>query len=342
MGPILDTMMNHHVQGGTMNVIETRALTRTYGKRCAVDHLDMHVAAGDIYGFVGKNGAGKSTAMKMIAGLVRPTSGEIEVLGATRGKDGPAAGFSRIGALIEDPGVLPTFSALENLMCKAIAIGVVRPDAHCRELLDLVGLEDTGSTPVKKFSLGMKQRLGLALALVGGPDLLLLDEPFNGLDPEATRAMRSALVRLNRERGVSMVISSHVLDQLDRMATRFGVIRSGRMVRELSVDDLHQECGSSIRIRTADPARALAILEEALPGTILRAEPDGSILASGTARHAAARFGGAAGDAPSPLAPTVEDIARALTDRGQLILELSHIERDIEEYFVELMGGADA
>lgn len=181
-----------------MNIIETHALSRVYGKRRAVDSLDMCVAAGEIYGFVGKNGAGKSTAMKMIAGLVRPTSGSVELFGAQRRA---REGFSRVGALIEDPGILPTFSALENLMCKALALGVVRPNAHCRELLELVGLADTGSLRVKKFSLGMKQRLGLALALVGGPDLLLLDEPFNGLDPESTRAMRGALVRLNRERG---------------------------------------------------------------------------------------------------------------------------------------------
>lgn len=319
-----------------MNIIETHALSRVYGKRRAVDSLDMRVAAGEIYGFVGKNGAGKSTAMKMIAGLVRPTSGSVELFGAQRRA---REGFSHVGALIEDPGILPTFSALENLMCKALALGVVRPNAHCRELLELVGLADTGSLRVKKFSLGMKQRLGLALALVGGPDLLLLDEPFNGLDPESTRAMRGALVRLNRERGVTMVISSHVLDQLDRMATSFGVIRSGRMVRELSMDDLHRECGNSIRIRTNDPARTLAILEEALPGTALRAEPDGSILASAAVRHATTSFGGAA---VAPMAPSAEDVARALSEHGLLILELSHVERDIEEYFVELMGGADA
>lgn len=157
-----------------MNVIETRSLTKTYGGRRAVDALDMQVPAGEIYGFVGKNGAGKSTAMKMIAGLVRPSAGEIELFGEAhdaggRTPHGPQPGFSRIGALIEDPGVLPTFSAFENLMGKAITIGVVRAEAHCRGLLELVGLADTGSLRVKKFSLGMKQRLGLALALVGNP-----------------------------------------------------------------------------------------------------------------------------------------------------------------------------
>lgn len=330
-----------------MNVIETRSLTKTYGGRRAVDALDMQVPAGEIYGFVGKNGAGKSTAMKMVAGLVRPSAGEIELFGEARDADGcaphgPQPGFSRIGALIEDPGVLPTFSALENLMGKAIAIGVVRAEAHCRELLELVGLADTGSLRVKKFSLGMKQRLGLALALVGNPELLLLDEPFNGLDPEATRSMRNALMRINRERGVTMVISSHVLDQLDRMATRFGVIRAGRMVRELSVDELHRECGSSIRVKTADPARSLAVLKEHLPTATLRAEPDGAILVSGNARHATASFGGAAGDAAASGAPSTEQVSLILAEAGLLVLELTRIERDIEEFFVELMGGPDA
>lgn len=330
-----------------MNVIETRSLTKTYGGRRAVDALDMQVPAGEIYGFVGKNGAGKSTAMKMVAGLVRPSAGEIELFGEARdaggcAPHGPQPGFSRIGALIEDPGVLPTFSALENLMGKAIAIGVVRAEAHCRELLELVGLADTGSLRVKKFSLGMKQRLGLALALVGNPELLLLDEPFNGLDPEATRSMRNALMRINRERGVTIVISSHVLDQLDRMATRFSVIRSGRMVRELSVDELHRECGSSIRVKTADPARSLAILEEHLPTATLRAEPDGAILVSGNARHATASFGGAAGDAAASGAPSTEQVSLILAEAGLLVLELTRIERDIEEFFVELMGGPDA
>lgn len=330
-----------------MNVIETRSLTKTYGGKRAVDALDMQVPAGEIYGFVGKNGAGKSTAMKMIAGLVRPSAGEIELFGEAHDADGrtphgPQPGFSRIGALIEDPGVLPTFSALEDLMGKAIAIGVVRAEAHCRELLELVGLADTGSLRVKKFSLGMKQRLGLALALVGNPELLLLDEPFNGLDPEATRSMRNALMRINRERGVTMVISSHVLDQLDRMATRFGVIRAGRMVRELSVDELHRECGSSIRVKTADPARSLAVLEEHLPTATLRAEPDGAILVSGNARHATASFGGAAGDAAASGAPSTEQVSLILAEAGLLVLELTRIERDIEEFFVELMGGPDA
>ena len=324
-----------------MNVIKTYALTKAYGSVRAVDGLDMRVAQGDIYGFVGKNGAGKSTTMKMIAGLDAPTAGTIKLFGAERTGSAFSSAFSRIGALVEQPGLLPNFSAYENLMMKALSVGVVRPREQCRELLELVGLEEVGPRKAKKFSLGMKQRLGLALALVGSPDLLLLDEPFNGIDPEETRALRTMLMRLNHERGVTIVISSHVLDQLNRMATRFGVIKAGHMVREFTEDELHAACGSSVRMKTADPARSLAILEERLAGAAFRVEPDGGIVISGAqgARNAVARFGGAAGDAANTGAPTAEDVSRVLAADDQTILELSVLERDIEEYFVELMGG---
>ena len=328
-----------------MNVIETRGLTKRYGKAFAVDRLNMRVAQGDIYGFVGKNGAGKSTTMKMVAGLSTPTSGELALFGAVG--HGPAGSFSgaasRIGALIEEPGVMPNFSAAENLMMKALALGVIRPRDRVAELLELVGLEGTGPRKVKKFSQGMKQRLGLALALVGSPDLLLLDEPFNGMDPETTRDLRRALVALNRERNVTIVISSHVLDQLMRVCTRFGVIAAGHMVRELTEEELHAACGSSVRVKTADPARTLAILEERLPGATFRVEPDQAIVVGRGARGAAAPSGGTVSEPSAAGAPAVEDISRILHDADQVVLELSLRERDIEDYFVELMdGGAPA
>ena len=332
----------------SQSAITTSGLTKVYKGKRAVDMLDMHVATGDIYGFVGKNGSGKSTTMKMICGLVDPTYGSVDLFGgATGASASPAspfsAAFSRVGTLIEDPGILPRHSAFDNVMAKALALGVVEPEKECRRLLDLVGLDASDRKRTKGYSLGMKQRLGVALALVGGPDLLLLDEPFNGLDPEATRDVRAALTRLNQERGVTIVISSHVLDQLDRMATRYGVIRDGRMVREFSEDELHERCGSSIRVKTADTARALTALEGALPGAAIRVEPDNSIVISAAAgdRHAAARFGGAAGGAAAGGTPTVEQVSRALHDADQVVLELTRQERDIEDYFVELMG-ADA
>lgn len=299
-----------------MNVVEARGLTKAFRGKRAVDRFDMHVAQGDIYGFVGKNGAGKSTVMKMICGLVTPTEGEIALFGGAR-PDGE--GSLRIGALIEDPGLLPNLTAYENLMAKALASGIVNATDRCVETLTLVGLGEVGKKKVRGFSLGMKQRLGLALALIGSPDLLLLDEPLNGLDPEATRAMRNLIVRLNQSFGVTIIISSHVLDQLDRMATRFGVIANGRMVREMTADEVQSECGDSLRVRTTDPARTLALLEEALPGATFRAEPDGALSVSGGADAAA--------------------IAQVLHASDQTVLELSQVKRDIEDYFVELMEG---
>ena len=317
-----------------MNAIETRGLSKAYGGRRVVSDFDMTVAAGDIYGFVGKNGAGKSTVMKMICGVAAPSGGEVVLFGGALEGSGAgsapsdtgvgdlvagSAAIRRIGVLIEEPGLLPNLSAYRNLMAKALAWGIVDAPARCEEVLRLVGLAGVGKRKVRGFSLGLTQRLGLALALLGNPDVLLLDEPFNGLDPEATRAMRNLIVRLNQTLGITVVVSSHVLDQLDRMATRYGVIADGRLVRQMSAEEMAAECGRSLRVRTADTARALALLQEAFPTVAFRAEPDGTLVATG--------------------AYDAEAVARQLQGAGQVVLEFSQEQRDIEDYFVELMEG---
>ena len=191
-----------------MDALETRALTKLYGSTRAVDALDMHVPRGSIYGFVGKNGSGKSTTMKLASGLVTPTSGEVLLFGRRRTPDIP------IGTLIEMPGIIGGLSALDNLMTKATALGVVRAKAQCQGLLALVGLTEVAKRHVKGFSLGMKQRLGIALALIGAPDLLLLDEPLNGLDPEAAYELRTMMQEFVA-RGGAIFLSSHVLDTVE-------------------------------------------------------------------------------------------------------------------------------
>lgn len=321
-----------------MYVMETRGLAKEYRGQRVVDDFAMHVQPGDIYGFVGKNGAGKSTVMKMIDGLVRPTAGEVLLFGApadtgtaeleatgaavgdaARGSRAATDGRQRLGALIEAPGLLPSLGAYDNLMAKALALGLPDARERCEEALRLVGLDGAGRKRAKKFSQGMKQRLGIALALIGQPDLLLLDEPFNGLDPEGTRAMRQLLMRLNQSFGMTMVISSHVLDQLDRIATRYGVIARGRMVREMTAEAVRAECGDSLRVRTADPARTLALLEQAFPAATLRMEPDQALHVSG-------------GFEP-------EAVAQRLHADGVTVLEFTEVKRDLEDYFVELMEG---
>lgn len=327
-----------------MNVIETRGLAKAFGRTRVVNDVNLHVAQGDIYGFVGKNGAGKSTVMKMICGIMEPTAGEVVLFGggagAGRFADEPGSGasaatdarpqrpggadpLSRVGSLIEAPGLLPNLTALQNLMALAYARGIADAKGRCREVLGLVGLDTAGKKKVKGFSLGMKQRLGLGLALLGSPDVLVLDEPLNGLDPEGTRAMRNLLVRLNQTLGVTILISSHVIDQLDRVATCYGVIANGAIVREVSAADVAAECSESLRVRTTRPERTLALLQERFPQAAFRAWPDGALSVAGEVDAA--------------------DVSHALHDADQTVLELAAVKRDVEEYFVELMeGGAGA
>lgn len=317
------SMDGHDDAEGRMDALETRALTKLYGSTRAVDALDMHVPQGCIYGFVGKNGSGKSTTMKLVSGLVTPTSGEVLLLGRPQTPDVP------IGVLIETPGLIGNLSAWDNLMAKATALGVVRAKAQCRALLDLVGLNEVGKRHVKGFSLGMKQRLGIALALVGTPNLLLLDEPLNGLDPEATRTMREMLQRLAANRNMTIVISSHVIDQLNRVVDRFGVISRGHIVREFTDEEMRAACGDAIYLRTTDPSRTVAVLGRAFPSAHL------SLGDAGTISITPAASGGL---------PATEDVARILHTYGLVTLEMGMHSRDIEDFFVELMekGGAHA
>ena len=298
-----------------MDAVRTCDLTKRFGGKTAVDRFGMRVGKGDIYGFVGRNGAGKTTVMRMLAGLAEPTGGEVRVFGASPKEAGTAR---RIGVLIEHPGLYGSMSAYDNLMMKALALGLVDPKGKSRELLEFVGLGQVGRMKAKRFSLGMKQRLGLALALLCDPDLLLLDEPLNGLDPEGVQEVRRLIMQLNEQRGVTVVVSSHALEQLGRMATRYGVIREGRMVRELTAADVERECSDFLQVETANPKRALAVLQERFPALRFQAMPDASLRA----------FGGA--DAAA--------VGAALAEQGIAVSGLYAHKRDLEEFFVEMMG----
>ena len=298
-----------------MNVIETNGLSKAFGSKMAVNQFDMHVGQGDIYGFVGRNGAGKSTVMRMLAGLAAPTDGEVREFGM---QPREASASRRVGALIESPGLYGSMSATDNLMMKALALGLADPKDKVRDLLDLTGLGSVGSKATKNFSMGMKQRLGLALALLGSPDLLLLDEPLNGLDPEGAREIRRLIMRLNDERGITVVVSSHVLEQLGKMATRYGVIREGRMVREMSAAEVDQECSDFLQLEAANPTLALAVLQERFAGLRFQSMPDGAIRV----------FGGADAGA----------VGAVLNEQGIAVRGLYAHRRDLEEFFVEMMG----
>ncbi len=240
-------------------ILETHGLTKLYGKKCAVSNLDLRIKQGDIYGFIGRNGAGKTTALKMISNLAKPTQGEILIQGKTHKEIKSYRG--RIGCLIETPGFLPNMTAYENLKAKCILTGI-KEKGYIENLLKTVNLTDTGNKAVKNFSLGMKQRLGIALALIGDPDILLLDEPINGLDPQGIAEIRELIVRLNRERNITIIVSSHILEELSKIATRYGIIHNGELIKELSQEELIEQCSECIVIKTDNSSSAVPVLDK--------------------------------------------------------------------------------
>lgn len=241
-------------------VVDTCALTKQFRKHKAVDSISLHIKRGEIYGFIGKNGAGKTTFMKMVCGLSVPTSGELKLFSAA-GKEA-AKYHSRIGNLIEQPGLYGEMTAKENLHLKCLALGI-HEKGYEEKLLTTVGLTDPGKKRVKQFSLGMKQRLGIAMALVGRPDLLVLDEPVNGLDPQGIAEIRKLLLKLKTEKNMTILISSHILEELYKLADTFGIIHNGVLVQELSKEELYEKCSDYTEILTKDTKKACPVIEQA-------------------------------------------------------------------------------
>ena len=298
-------------------LLTTAGLTKQYGRHKAVNNVGLHVRQGDIYGLIGRNGAGKTTVLKMLSGLSTPTSGSFTLFGASGRKAAPY--MSRIGTLIEAPGIYPNMSACENLKLKCLALGV-RKKGEVEELLQIVGLSDAGGKKVKHFSVGMKQRLGIALALVGSPDLVILDEPINGLDPQGIAEVRETLSRLNRERGITLIVSSHILEELSKIATRYGILHDGVLLQELDREELLAKCSEHIELKT-DNARAACVLLENMGFTNFKVIDKDTI-------HIFERLqdGG--------------EIAACLANHQIKILGLTVQNEALEEYYLNLTGGA--
>lgn len=239
-------------------IIETVGLTKRYGKRLCVNNISIHIAKGDIYGFIGRNGAGKTTAMRLILGLARPTSGKIKLFNS----DDLNAQRKKIGSLIEAPGLYKRCSALENMKRFSILYG--GDDKEIEELLSFVGLNGVGNKKVGQFSLGMKQRLGIAIALLGNPEVLILDEPVNGLDPAGIKEVRDLLLKLNKEKNVTIMISSHLLDELAKITTKYGIINNGVLVEEIDAQKLMERCKNNIVISCDRLQEAKELLESEL------------------------------------------------------------------------------
>ena len=237
-------------------IFECKGLCKKYGSFQALNDLNMTINKGEIYGFVGKNGAGKTTLIRMICGLQVPSAGTFSLMGTEYNSAEINRARRRLGAVVESPAFYKNMSAKDNMIQQYLMLGL--PDYNgIDELLELVGLADTGKKKAKDFSLGMRQRLGIALALCGNPDFIILDEPTNGLDPQGIIDIRELILKLNRERGITFLISSHILDELSRLATCYGFIDKGHIVREMTADELRAECRKSIRMKVSD-MKALA------------------------------------------------------------------------------------
>ncbi|MDO4379412.1 MAG: ATP-binding cassette domain-containing protein, partial [Clostridia bacterium] len=232
-------------------VLETDALTKRYRKFTALNGLSMHVPKGSIYGFVGRNGAGKTTLIRLICGLQEPTDGSFKLYGAQSGTKEIYKARRRIGALVETPAIYRDMTAKENLKQQYRVLGLPSFDG-IEELLALVGLSDSGKKKAGHFSLGMRQRLAIAIALCGDPDFLVLDEPMNGLDPQGIIEMRELILKLNREKQVTVLVSSHILDELSKVATHYGFIDKGSIIKEMSAEELEMRCGKCVRVEVSN------------------------------------------------------------------------------------------
>ena len=241
-------------------VLEANGLTKCYRSFTALSGLNMHIPKGSIYGFVGRNGAGKTTLIRLVCGLQEPTGGSFTLYGVRNTDAKISRCRRRMGAVVETPSIYLDMTAEENIRQQMLVLGLPCPD-NTQELLRLVGLGDTGKKKARNFSLGMWQRLGIAVALAGSPDFLVLDEPVNGLDPQGIIEMRELILKLNREHGITVLISSHILDELSRLATHYGFIDGGRMVREMSAEELEARCRKCIRIEVSDTSALARVLD---------------------------------------------------------------------------------
>ena len=300
-------------------ILETQNLTKVYGQKEAAKDVNLHIREGQIYGLIGRNGAGKTTIMRMISGLSTPTRGTYSLFGKTGYEKGKM--LRHVGVLIEHPGLYPRLSAQENLKIKCLGMGI-NPKVQVGELLRTVGLENVD--PKKNagsFSLGMRQRLGIALALVGDPKLIVLDEPTNGLDPQGIVEVRETLSRLRDERHITIMISSHILDELARVADAYGIIHEGSMLDEFSAEELHKRSGQSVVIRTNHAENTKKVLEQL--GIQAAVQEDGSV------------------EIREHLDQTPA-MAKAIVNAGLELREIYQRSLTLEEYYLGVTGGKTA
>ena len=298
-------------------ILETQNLTKVYGQKEAARDVNLHIPPGQIYGLIGRNGAGKTTIMRMISGLSTPTRGSYSLFGKTGYEMGKMLKY--VGVLIEHPGLYPRLSAYENLKIKCLAMGI-KPQGYVEKLLELIGLENTDNKkPSGSYSLGMRQRLGIGLALVGDPKIIILDEPINGLDPQGIVEVRKTLVRLRDEKGITIMISSHILDELSKVADFYGIINEGTLLDEFSAAELHKRSGQYVVVQTDNSQAAVQALK-GIGIEKIESEHDGALRVS------------------ERLDDTAE-MARAIVGAGVGLKEIYLNTISLEDYYLGVTGG---
>lgn len=297
-------------------VLETNALEKRYKSFFALKGLTMHIPKGSIYGFVGRNGAGKTTLIRLICGLQQPTGGSFTLYGAKNTESKINNSRRRMGAVVESPSIYMDMTARENIRQQNLVLGIPS-DNGIERLLKLVGLSDTGKKKAKNFSLGMRQRLGIAVALAGDPDFIVLDEPTNGLDPQGIIEIRELILKLNREHGITVLISSHILDELSRLATHYGFIDKGRMLREMSAEELESRCRKCTHIEVSDTKALARVLDEV-----------------GVEYSVTDEFGA---DIYAPV--LVTELVSALLRQGCTVRSIKEKDESLESFYMNLIGG---
>ena len=296
-----------------MNAIEIRNLSKSFRGMYAVDHLNMTVPQGAIYGFIGENGSGKSTTEKLICGHLAPDEGEIKLFGRDYTDSGVRV---RVGALIENAGCFPGSSVYQNLKMQCINLGIKNADEEIYRVLEIVRMEDNASLKFKSCSLGMKQRIGIAMALLGDPALLILDEPINGLDTDGMRIMREILVDITKTYGCTVLISSHLLGELEKIATHYGVIRQGKMIMEMSAEEMDSRAQVFTSLKTRETEKAFVLLTRKYENVHME---DGYIRVYDV--------------------DDTEAIVSFLMENGLTVSEIAKNKIGLEEYYIELMSG---
>jgi len=297
------------------HILKTDGVSKSFAGKLAVDGVSITMAQGDIYGFIGENGAGKTTLMRMVCGLAAPTGGSIELFGSKN----LVAQRHKVGCTIENPAIYPSMTAIENMEVQRLTLGL-KDNKVCGELLELADNANTGKKKARDFSLGMKQRLMVALALLGDPELLVLDEPTNGLDPVGIKEVRDIFSRLNHERGISILVSSHILGELEKLATRYGVISQGKLVDEFSAEEVAGRVAKNLLIETADAAKTPEEIGRLLPDARLQSTPDQGVRITGHVEQAG-------------------EINKQLVQAGVTVKALIPEGQSLESYFLKLMVG---